>query len=187
MKSHSSKRPFVCDTCGYAAKLEPALQHHKRIHTGDRPFKCPMPGCGAAFCQQNGLTTHLRSHLKMRPYICTYKGCSYKSIIKSALKQHEKEVHSGVKDHQCEECSYVCSRRYHLMQHWHNWHSPEASQRQKVEESRIAEVLQKANISFVPNKYFDCRGLGGSFRNVDFVVYTDEGIICLEVGESFGL
>lgn len=48
---------------------------------------------------------------------------------------------------------------------------------------RIKDALTEAGIPFTPNVYICLRSLGGTFRLVDFVIYTKHGIIYLEIGK----
>lgn len=47
-----------CDQCGKQFRFRSLLETHYRVHTGDRPFSCPV--CGRGFTQKNNMYAHCR-------------------------------------------------------------------------------------------------------------------------------
>lgn len=66
VKEHGIERFFVCKICDKKFKLRPHLIEHKRVHTGERPYKCEVYGCGYAAKLKGALTRHLFSIHKIK-------------------------------------------------------------------------------------------------------------------------
>lgn len=49
--SRPKDRPHVCGECGRGFTKRSDLRRHDKKHTGEKPFSCGVPGCGAAFIQ----------------------------------------------------------------------------------------------------------------------------------------
>ncbi|KFV80098.1 Zinc finger protein 648, partial [Struthio camelus australis] len=40
VETHSGAKPYACELCGKAYSHQGTLQQHRRLHTGERPYKC---------------------------------------------------------------------------------------------------------------------------------------------------
>ena len=64
-----------CPRAGLAFKAKYKLINHLRVHTGEKPFPCPFPGCGKLFARSENLKIHKRTHTGERPFVCEFAGC----------------------------------------------------------------------------------------------------------------
>lgn len=51
-----------CPREGKPFKAKYKLVNHIRVHTGEKPFPCPFPGCGKVFARSENLKIHKRTH-----------------------------------------------------------------------------------------------------------------------------
>ncbi|KAK6335494.1 transcriptional repressor [Orbilia brochopaga] len=56
-----SARKYTCQ-CGKSFTTSGHLARHTRIHTGEKNYECPQPGCGARFSRQDNCMQHFRTH-----------------------------------------------------------------------------------------------------------------------------
>ena len=68
-----------------------------RIHSGEKPFACSIPGCEKTFTTQGHLTDHLRRHSGDRPFKCNLCSQAFmrSSTLKIHMRRHENEEGEG--------------------------------------------------------------------------------------------
>nr|XP_046252285.1 zinc finger protein 408-like [Scatophagus argus] len=76
---------FLCSFCGKSLRDPHSLKSHERLHTGDRPHRCPV--CGKGYTLATKLRRHIKSsHLMEKPYSC-HCGASY--TVRQSLLRHQ--------------------------------------------------------------------------------------------------
>lgn len=63
-----------------------------RIHTGEKPYVCTVPGCDKRFTEYSSLYKHHVVHTHSKPYNCNHCGKTYKQI--STLAMHKRTAHN---------------------------------------------------------------------------------------------
>merc|ERR1712226_95579 len=81
-------------------KAKYKLINHPRVHTGEKPFPCPFPGCGKLFARSENLKIHKRTHTGERPFVCEFAGCGRRFANSSDRKKHS-HVHTSDKPYTC--------------------------------------------------------------------------------------
>ncbi|XP_029317340.1 zinc finger protein 408-like isoform X2 [Cottoperca gobio] len=80
---------FLCSYCGKSLRDPHSLKSHERLHTGERPHRCPV--CGKGYTLATKLRRHIKSsHLMEKPYSChlrRFLHCETKSAEASSSAQ----------------------------------------------------------------------------------------------------
>lgn len=86
-------------------KTDLSRDQGKRIHTGDKPFKCDLPGCDATSPPKSPTTWkldgHKRTHTGDKPYKRDHPGCDAAFSDNANLNKH-KRSHTGEKPFKCD-------------------------------------------------------------------------------------
>lgn len=61
---------------------------------GEKPFKCPVEGCGRSFTTSNIRKVHIRTHTGERPYYCSEPSCGRSFASATNYKNHMR-IHTG--------------------------------------------------------------------------------------------
>nr|AQU64618.1 Zic [Terebratalia transversa] len=89
-----------CARDGKPFKAKYKLVNHVRVHTGEKPFPCPFPGCGKVFARSENLKIHKRTHTGEKPFKCEFEGCDRRFANSSDRKKHS-HVHTSDKPYNC--------------------------------------------------------------------------------------
>ncbi|XP_078253803.1 zinc finger protein 407-like [Rhinoraja longicauda] len=108
------ERKFVCEICDRTFTEKWALTNHKKLHMGQKPFKCPWLTCYYSFLTASAMRDHFRTHTGEKSFLCDL--CRFAGGTRHALTKHQRQ-HTGEKPFKCDQCNFASTTQSHLTRH----------------------------------------------------------------------
>ena len=85
--SHLDIRAYSCEVCQKHFASKQNLKEHFFIHTGERPFECPVDKCGRRFRQASQLAFHKKLHFRKAAFR-PWTGGNLLSLLSYAIEEN---------------------------------------------------------------------------------------------------
>lgn len=166
MRIHTGERPHKCNVCGKTFIQSGQLVIHMRTHTGkfrrgfwmkiedmtdfcfllstgEKPYKCPVEGCGKGFTCSKQLKVHSRTHTGEKPYHCDicFRDFGYNHVLKLHRVQHY-----GSKCYKCTICDETFKSKKEMEAHIKG-HANEIPDEEETETKPLVAVPSSSSSS----------------------------------------
>lgn len=112
---HSGDKPYKCEECGRHFRQWGDLKYHSTsIHSEHKQYQCEY--CAKEFARKYSLIVHRRIHTGEKNYRCEY--CN-KTFRASSYLQNHRRIHTGEKPHPCAVCGKPFRVRSDMKRHMH--------------------------------------------------------------------
>lgn len=112
---HSGDKPYKCEECGRHFRQWGDLKYHSTsIHSEHKQYQCEY--CAKEFARKYSLIVHRRIHTGEKNYRCEY--CN-KTFRASSYLQNHRRIHTGEKPHPCMVCGKPFRVRNDMKRHMH--------------------------------------------------------------------
>ncbi|XP_034467283.1 zinc finger protein 407 [Hippoglossus hippoglossus] len=108
------ERKFECELCERTFSEKWALNNHRKLHSGEKPYKCGWPSCHYAFLNLSAMKDHYRTHTGEKSYLCDL--CGFAGGTRHALTKHRRQ-HTGERPFKCKLCNFASTTQSHLSRH----------------------------------------------------------------------